>query len=201
MPRHTARPAAASKPALRRPGVAAPSRRATCRGISLIEACAVLAVLSVLAGLALPSFGDHLAKRRLEGRAVELSNDLQYLRSEAVSRNEAMRISFGADGGGSCYVLHPAEAKDCRCASDGSARCNATGPGPLRSVGLPATEGIALASNVASIMIDPRLGTSTPGGTLRLSDHAGREIRQVVNIMARVRSCSPGGRVAGHRRC
>ena len=112
MPRHTARPAAASKPALRRPGVAAPSRRATCRGISLIEACAVLAVLSVLAGLALPSFGDHLAKRRLEGRAVELSNDLQYLRSEAVSRNEAMRISFGTDAGGSCYVLHPAEAKD-----------------------------------------------------------------------------------------
>jgi len=199
MPRQATCPAAPCATSGRRVG---PSKaRAAGRGISLIECCAVLAVLSVLAGLALPAFSDHLAKRRLEGRATELSNDLQYLRSEAVSRNEAMRISFGTDAGGSCYVLHPAEARECRCTSDGSAYCEAAGLAPLRSVGLPATDGVTLASNVASIMIDPRLGTSTPGGTLRLSDGAGREIRQVVNIMARVRSCSPAGRVAGYRRC
>jgi type IV fimbrial biogenesis protein FimT len=174
---------------------------AACRGVSLIEACTVLAVLSVLAGLALPSLADHLAKRRLEGRAAELSNDLQYLRSEAVSRNEAMRISFGSDAGGTCYVLHPAAAEGCVCASDGSARCTSPTLSPLRSVGMPAAEGVTLLSNVRSIMVDPRLGTSTPGGTLRLSDRAGREIRHVVNIMARVRSCTPSGRLPGWRPC
>ena len=199
MLRQATRPAAPCTTSSRPVGSAA--ARAASRGVSLIECCAVLAVLSVLAGLALPAFGDHLAKRRLEGRAAEVSNDLQYLRSEAVSRNEAMRISFGTDAGGSCYVLQPAEARECRCASAGRARGHAGGPAPLRSVGLPATDGVTLASNVASIMIDPRLGTSTPGGTLRLSDRAGREIRQVVNIMARVRSCSPGGGMPGYRRC
>ena len=171
------------------------------RGLSLLECCAVLAVLSVLVGAAVPSFADYLAKRRLEGRAVELSNDLQYLRSEAVSRNQTMRISFHSDAAGACYVLHAADAGACTCASDGSARCVAdTGP-PLRSVGLRRADGIMLASNVPSITIDPRLGTSTPGGTMRLSDAAGREIRHVVNIMARVRSCTPGGRLPGWRPC
>jgi type IV fimbrial biogenesis protein FimT len=174
---------------------------AACRGVSLIEACTVLAVMSVLASLALPSFADHLAKRRLEGRAAELSNDLQYLRSEAVSRNEAMRISFGSDAGGTCYVLHPATAEGCECASDGSARCASPAHSPVRSVGMPAAEGVTLLSNVPSIMVDPRLGTSTPGGTVRLSDRAGREIRHVVNIMARVRSCTPSGRLPGWRPC
>jgi type IV fimbrial biogenesis protein FimT len=60
---------------------------------------------------------------------------------------------------------------------------------------------VTLLSNVRSIMVDPRLGTSTPGGTLRLSDRAGREIRHVVNIMARVRSCTPSGRLPGWRPC
>lgn len=175
--------------------------RTSARGVSLIECCAVLAVLSVLAGLALPSVADHVAKRRLEGRATELSNDLQYLRSEAVSRNEAMRISFGSDAGGSCYVLHLAAADGCVCTSDGSARCTSATQPPLRSVGIPAAEGVTLVSNVRSILVDPRLGTSTPGGTLRLSDRAGREIRHVVNIMARVRSCTPAGRLPGWRPC
>lgn len=185
--------------ACRRPAIT-PGRLGV-RGLSLLECCTVLAVLSVLVGAALPSFVDHLAKRRLEGRAVELSNDLQYLRSEAVSRNEAMRISFRSDAGGACYVLHAADAEDCSCASDGSARCEGDAGQPLRSVGLRHADGVTLASNVASIMIDPRLGTSTPGGTIRLSDAAGREIRHVVNIMARVRSCTPGSRLPGWRRC
>jgi type IV fimbrial biogenesis protein FimT len=195
------------RPTTRRTARLAHLPPARCRGLSLIECCAVLAVLSVLLGLAVPSFADHLAKRRLEGRAVELSNDLQFLRSEAVSRNEAMRITFGSDAGGACYVLHAADAEGCACTSDGRASCEpgegpqGVTPTPLRSVGLPAADGVALASNVKSIMIDPRLGTSTPGGTIRLSDRAGREIRQVVNIMARVRSCTPAGRLPGYKRC
>ena len=178
-----------------------PVRVRPSRGVSIIECCAVLAVLSVLAGVSLPSIADHLAKRRLEGRAVELSNDLQHLRSEAVSRNAAMRISFGSDAGGSCYVVHPDAAGDCVCGSDGSARCTTRTATPLRSVGLPTLEGVTLSSNVRSILVDPRLGTSTPGGTLRLSDRAGREIRHVVNIMTRVRSCTPAGRLPGWRPC
>lgn len=176
-------------------------RRAAQRGVTLIECCAVVAVLAVLAGVAAPAFVDHLDKRRLEGRASELGADLQHLRSQAVSLNEGMRISFGADDHGSCYVIHRDTGGPCACASSGAAACN-TGAGEvLKTVVLPAASGLQLSANVASIRIDPKMGTSTPGGTVRLHSSSGRELRHVVNIMGRVRVCSPAPALPGYRRC
>ena len=43
-------------------------------------------------------------------------------------------------------------------------------------------------------------GTSTPTGTLRLVDSRGRAVHHVVNVMGRVRSCTPAG-VPGWRAC
>ena len=176
-------------------------RRAAQRGVTLIECCAVVAVLAVLAGAAAPAFVDHLDKRRLEGRASELGADLQHLRSVAVSLNEGTRISFGADDHGSCYVIHRDTGGPCPCTSHGGARCD-TGAGEvLKSVVLPAASGLRLSANVASIRIDPKMGTSTPGGTVRLQSSSGRELRHVVNIMGRVRVCSPAPALPGYRRC
>jgi type IV fimbrial biogenesis protein FimT len=171
------------------------------RGVTLIECCAVLAVLAVLVGAAAPAFVDHLDKRRLEGRASELGTDLQHLRSQAVSLNEGMRISFGVDPQGSCYVIHRDTAGPCGCTSAGAAACD-TGAGEvLKTVVIPASSGLHLSANVSSIRIDPKMGTSTPGGTIRLRSNAGRELRHVVNIMGRVRSCSPPPVLPGYRRC
>ena len=55
-------------------------------------------------------------------------------------------------------------------------------------------------ANVASIAFDPLHGTSTPTGTLRLVDGRGRAVHHVVNVMGRVRSCTPAG-VPGWRAC
>jgi type IV fimbrial biogenesis protein FimT len=43
-------------------------------------------------------------------------------------------------------------------------------------------------------------GTSTPTGTLRLVGGRGRAVHHVVNVMGRVRSCTPAG-VPGWRAC
>ncbi|MGA1326326.1 MAG: GspH/FimT family pseudopilin [Rubrivivax sp.] len=171
------------------------------RGVTLIECCAVIAVLAVLAGTAAPAFVDHLDHRRLEGRASELGADLQHLRSLAVSTNEGMRISFGADAHGSCYVIHRDTDGPCPCTSAGAVACDTAQGDVLKTVVLPATSGLQVSANVASIRIDPKMGTSTPGGTVRLRSASGRELRHVVNIMGRVRTCSPAPGVPGHRRC
>ena len=71
----------------------------------------------------------------------------------------------------------------------------------IRTVVLPIGERIALQANVASMLFDPVHGTSTPTGTLRVLDSRGRAIHHVVNIMGRVRSCSPQGAVPGYRAC
>jgi len=50
-------------------------------------------------------------------------------------------------------------------------------------------------------LFDPVRGTSTPTATVQLSARNGTAIHQVMNIMGRVRSCSPAAAVSGYRRC
>jgi type IV fimbrial biogenesis protein FimT len=54
---------------------------------------------------------------------------------------------------------------------------------------------------VASMRFDPLHGTSTPTGTLRVVGANERAIHHVVNIMGRVRSCSPQAAVRGYAAC
>ena len=70
----------------------------------------------------------------------------------------------------------------------------------VKGVVLANNERVSVAGNVASIVFDPLHGTSTPTGTLRLVDDAGRAVHHVVNVMGRVRSCTPAG-VPGWRAC
>jgi type IV fimbrial biogenesis protein FimT len=66
---------------------------------------------------------------------------------------------------------------------------------------LPGAGRVALSSSSASMLFDAERGTVTPTGTLRLRLADGRAVHHVVNIMGRVRTCSPAGRVAGHPAC
>jgi len=71
----------------------------------------------------------------------------------------------------------------------------------IKTVRLPADERVGLQANMGSIVFDPLHGTGTPTGTLRLTGRDGRAIHHVVNVMGRVRSCSPAGAVPGYRAC
>jgi type IV fimbrial biogenesis protein FimT len=170
------------------------------RGVTVIEVCTVLCVIGIVLGNAAPAFGDMLERRHLEGRAVELATDLQGMRADAVARNRALRISFQRDASGSCYVVHTGSADACTCTGEGPAQC-AEGTELVKSVALPRTSHIRLESNVGSMVYDPAHGTTTLGSTLRLTDSKDRSIWHVVNIMGRVRSCSPRGEVQGYRTC
>jgi type IV fimbrial biogenesis protein FimT len=170
------------------------------RGITLIEVCIVIAVAMVLLGNSLPSLQSTLTRRTLEGHAAELAGDVHYWRSQAVASNRTLRISFRADAGGSCYVVHSGSAGACACNPDGSPQCLADAQA-FKAVFLPASRRVRLQSNVGSMVFDPALGTTTPTGTLRLIDDKGRAIHHVINIMGRLRSCSPGAAIPGYKAC
>lgn len=176
------------------------TRRGSQRGLSLIEICATLAIASILVGTAVPSFDRMFEARRLEGKAAELAIDLRYVRSEAVSRNQGVRMGFHTSASGSCTVIHTGAAADCACADDGSASCT-NGAAALKTVFHPRREGVSVMANVASMRFDPTNGTVTPAATVRVVGTDGRAIHHVVNIVGRVRSCSPGGVVRGVRPC
>ncbi len=165
-------------------------RRAAQAGVTLIESLLTLAVSAVALGAAVPGLDQARERRQLEGTAAQLETDIQFTRSQAVAANRLLRMSFFSDGGGSCYVVHSGDVQDCQPAQ-----------APLRLVRLTAGEGLWLHSNVASIAFDPLKGTSTPTGTLRVVGRDGRALHLVVNVMGRVRSCSPNAAVSGHAAC
>ena len=168
-------------------------------GLTLIETATVTAVVAVLIGTVAPSFQEARTRRQLEGVAAQLETDLQLARSEAVARFESVRVGFTRDPGGSCYVLHTGPAGGCRCDGAGTTVCG-DGAEPLRTVPLGPAHPVQLQSNSASILFDAVKGTVTPTATLRVQSPVG-ELRQVVNVMGRIRTCSPAGAVTGYRPC
>jgi type IV fimbrial biogenesis protein FimT len=169
------------------------------RGLTLIEACVALAVVAVLAGTAAPAIDGVLKSKRLEGQAGELAIDLRYVRSEAVARNEGVRIRFQSLEGGTCTVIHTGASTDCSCTSSGIAQCS-NGATALKTTFYPAG-GVAIQANVASMRFDPGNGTVTPAATIRVIGADGRAIHHVVNMVGRVRSCASGKAVHGVRAC
>lgn len=106
------------------------------RAFTLIEAMIVVAIGAILLTLAGPSFVEYIAVQRLKGTAAELVTDLQYARSEAISRgrNVWVRFRVPADGAPmSCYTLYtdssalPADQRNkCDCTQPAGSRCAAS---------------------------------------------------------------------------
>ncbi len=171
-------------------------------GFTLIEGGIVLAVLAIVAGLGAPSLRDLIDARRLHGAANALAGDLHFVRVEAVARQTPLRLSLRPLADGSCYVIHTGAADRCDCAGvEGPARCSG-GAMAIRTVRLAATDRVAVQANVGSLLYDPARGTTTPTGTLKVvGGSSQRAVHHVVNVMGRVRSCSPNGTVPGYRPC
>lgn len=170
------------------------------RGLSLIEACFVVLLVSLLVTVAVPGIGALLDRKRLEGSANQLVADLQWLRGEALARSEALRLTVYPHAEGSCTLVHTGLPADCRCDAGQPGSCTAPASA-LKTSHWPRRDGIAVTANVGSLRFDPVLGTTSPAGSLSISDRHGRSITHVVNILGRVRSCSPEGRMAGYRAC
>jgi type IV fimbrial biogenesis protein FimT len=173
--------------------------RAGERGVTLIETMIVIAVTVIIAAAAAPSLTRLIDARRLDAAANELAGDIQFVRTEAVARNRPVRLSLHGGAAPSCWIVHTGAAAQCSCAAQGPAICIG-GAVQIKTVNLPATDRVGLASNVASMLFDPLHGTATPTGTLRVTDANGSEVRHIVNVMGRARSCSPNG-VIGWRAC
>lgn len=169
------------------------------RGLTLIECVTAVAVLAVVLGAALPGFGQLRARQHLDGAAAQLETDLLLARSEAVARNESVRVAFGADAGSSCYVIHTGPAGGCRCDARAEAVC---GPGTdlVRDVQFDARHPVQLRSHAASLLFDAVRGTVTPTATVRLDAAAGT-VHAIVNIMGRVRHCTPTPALPGYPLC
>jgi type IV fimbrial biogenesis protein FimT len=170
------------------------------RGITLVESMITMVVTAVLVGAAAPSLQEARAKRHLDGAAAQLATDLRHARSVAVAQARPVRFSVHHGAAGSCYVVHTGPVSACSCDEQGQAQCSG-GAQALLVAGFPATGAVRLSNTSASMLFEPDRGTVTPTGTLRAELADGRSVRQIINIMGRVRACSPDGPASGHPAC
>lgn len=176
-------------------------KRFTQRGATLVEIVTTLAIVALAALQSVAGFGDTLERRRVEGLAAELATDLQFVRSETVRRQTGVRISFGVDDSGrSCYLIHTGAADACGCGDGGVAHCSAEAA-LIKAVHAPRVGGAQFDANTDSMLYDPARGTTTPAASIAIALADGRSVRHVVNILGRVRTCSPDAGLAGYKPC
>lgn len=173
------------------------------RGFTLIEMIIVIALVSILLALAVPSFTGMLAKKRFQGVAEELGTDLQYARSEAVQRNAVVGIVFGTG----CYAIYVV-------GTTGATNCTTLGTGAvaLKTVQLSATSGSTVSLSFTptvggnvSIQFEPLRGGAEDAtgndksGLVNVSSSAGNwQLRAIVTRYGRMKTCSPNGSVTGY---
>lgn len=148
-------------------------------GFTLIELMVVMAVAAILATLAAPSFTDQFARRRIEGVATDLSADLHFARSQAVS--DRGTVTLQTESSGSQYRIFNAA-------------------GDIKTVvfptGIVATDGVMVA-------YEQLRGTAavTNGPIDLTSTRTAAQVRLDVNAMGRVNLCTPGGSLKGYASC
>jgi type IV fimbrial biogenesis protein FimT len=170
------------------------------RGLSQIEGLIALAVAVVVLGAAIPNFGQARERRHIEGVAAQVRTAVMHARSLAISQDRSVRLRVESSAQGSCYVVHTGPQNSCSCLQPAQPVCTAAGRS-FHAQYLAPAEAVALSANVGTMLFDPTLGTISPTGTLTVRGRSGAELRQVVSIMGRVRTCSPHGVVAGHPAC
>lgn len=171
------------------------------RGLTMVELLCCASIAATVLGSALPSLVDLGRRQRLQSAAAELQTDIHFARSAAVQRNQPIRLSWQAlPDGGACYVVHSGDADQCSCGAAQQTVCR-DGAEAIRTAVLPPGDAITLAAATRSVLFDGRRGTVTPTATFKLADAGGRAMHLVVNIMGRVRRCSPDGQLGGVKRC
>ncbi len=127
---------------------------------------------------------------------------MQFARGQAVALNRTVQLTLREADGATCYMVHMGPAADCTCSGQepGASSCE-NGAQLLRAVSFASQGTVQVRSASRSLTFDPVRGTVTPTATLRVEARDGRRIHQIVNLLGRVRSCSPQAGVAGERAC
>jgi type II secretory pathway pseudopilin PulG len=199
------------------------------RGLSLVELMVVIAVAVVIIGLAAPSFIEYIVTQRVRSIHAQLITDLQYARSEAISRGQhvAVRFQFSTGpNGASCYIIYTrpdpgANPRECDCFAAPGSRCAFADTSEVRTVSVPSSLKVLL--RVADAQHDilnfsPQTGSyvigTIPGASsamlasletrgfvvnTRADDE--RALRVIISSIGRPQLCTPAGSRLGGTRC
>jgi len=171
------------------PRTALPRRKA--RGVTLIECVIAVAILAALMSVALPSFGDAMARARLRGAAEDLSLGLGNARLESV-RGGASPVHVTLIAGSNwCWSVGPVAHVDCRNPPAGST---------LHVVRSEEYPGITMEQGV-SASFDGRDVLAAAGLAAQFTSAQGHVLRVQVTPLGRAIICAPHANSLDYPRC
>jgi prepilin-type N-terminal cleavage/methylation domain-containing protein len=182
------------------------------RGLTIVELMVVIAVLGVLVAISAPSMREIIVKQRLKSVNAELVTDLQFARSNAVARNQQIRIEFKKTSAMSCYVVFVfSYVGGCDCTATPGSACSPTvalgGPEEIRTIQVPTetdVQFVTVPSTAFAIMFQQdgmRAGAADfVISTTRGSGGAG-QLRTTLNATGRPSTCTPDSSVTGVPTC
>lgn len=167
-----------------------PAWRTAPRGFTLIEAVIAVGVLALLMSLALPSFGEALARARLKSAAEDLAFDLGATRLESLRPGSAPLHVSVQSGSSWCWAIGPAPQADCRGSAPGSYKV-------VRSQDYP---GVSMSSGASARFDGPDTLPATTLAAEFVSQH-GQALRVHLTPLGRATVCAPATRLGDYPRC
>lgn len=186
-------------------------------GFTMVELMIVVALVAIVVSLAGPSFGNYIVMQRLRSVQAQLVTDLNYARSESVSRGTFVQMRVQSDTTQTCYVLYarPDAGADapCDCTQPEGSRCG-TGRTEIKTVQLPLGNQVKV--TVPSTQTDPLTISPRTGGTnmvsvteaLNVTDFvvgteidSQRQFRTSMSPQGRLVVCSPTVTTVGGTAC
>ena len=193
---------------------------------TLVELMIVVALVGVILALAAPSFRDMILMQRLRGVNAQIVTDMQYARSEAISRGTYVHVKFQATagaGGMSCYIIFTrpdtSTFPSCDCTAGAAARCPPPPPAAalseVRTVQVTNAQSVFVAAPLGEpleYIIDPRTGGivvipvdssySVPGEfNVDAYIDSPRRLRNHVGLSGRPSVCKPSGSIIAGGAC
>mgnify|MGYP006198156723 CR=1 FL=1 len=167
-------------------------------GFTLVELMVAVAVLAILVSVALPSFRDFGERSALRGAADAVTQVIGTARTEAIKRNQLVRVEIKQPaGGGFCIgaaTVASTTAAGCDCST---AACPVaefpSNADEIEALSLAGTPSFGVDT---AFVVDPATGMLSDAGdagSVEFSSPRGFGVRLAVNPMGRVSLCTPTG--------
>ena len=167
---------------------------ASAAGFTLLELAIALAITSLLAAMAVPSYASLIARQRLQAAVEHLRADIALARQEAGRRAQPVHLVF-QPGSSWCYAIGTAPVGNCRQAQGGA------GSGLIKLVRGSTQPGVQLLQ-ANPMTIDGRTGGSLrTDGLARFASAEGQQLQVRLSALGHASVCAPAGAVAGTPPC
>lgn len=171
------------------------------RGVTMIELLVGVAILAMLVAIAAPSMRDWMIRQRVKSVSSELVTDLQLARTESVSRNSKIVVSFDSNASTTCYTVHTggnAFNPKCDCRLPAGTACNGLGMTEIKTTNVDTSSGVTISSNAAggiqTYLANGLIDMTAPAMNVQVSGGDSRQLVVTTSALVRRPSiCAPSG--------